>query len=80
MLENAEHHGRVRLALKLRLDEHLLDDGFVDGVKVGGIFERSELLDAEGIEVCGLGQGLLPSDGVEDAFFMQVAGEELAGH
>ena len=42
--------------------------------------EKGECLGAEGVEVCGLGQGFLPGVGVEDAFFEEVVGEKLTGH
>lgn len=44
------------------------------------VFEKGVGLVAEGVEVGGLGQGLLPGLGVEDAFFEKVTGEKLAGH
>ena len=34
---------------------------------------------AEGFEVCGVGEGLLPGAGAEDAFFEKVVGGDLAG-
>ena len=34
-----------------RTDQLLLGGGLVDGVKVGGLFEKGECLGAEGIEV-----------------------------
>ena len=61
-------------------DELLLGGGLVDGVKVGGLLEEGVRLGAEGVEVCGLGQGFLPSGGVEDAVFEKVVGEQLARH
>ena len=56
-------------------DQFHLGGGFVDGVEVGGFFEKGEGLGAEGVEVCGLGEGFLPGGGVEDAFFEEVVGE-----
>ena len=61
-------------------DELLLGGGLVDGVEVGGLFEEGERLGAEGVEVGGLGQGVLPGAGVADAFFEKVAGEQVTGH
>ena len=57
-----------------------LGRGFVDGVKVDGLVEQGERVGAEGAEDCGLGEGFLPSGGVQDAFFEKVAGEKLARH
>ena len=61
-------------------DQLLLGGGLVDGVEVGGILDKGLRLSAEGVEVCGLGQGFLPGVGVEDAFFEEVVGEKLTGH
>lgn len=49
-------------------DQLHLCSGFVDGVKAGGLFEKGQCLGAEGVEVCGMGEGFLPSVGVVDAF------------
>ena len=61
-------------------DQLLLGGGLVDGVEVGGILDKGVRFGAEGVEVCGLGQGFLPGVGVEDAIFEKVVGEQLTGH
>ena len=66
--------------LKEGADELLLGGGLVDGVEGGGVFEEGVGLGAEGVEVCGLGEGFLPGGGVEDAFFEKVVGEQMTGH
>ena len=63
-----------------RTDELLLGGSLVYGMKVGGILKKGESLGAEGVEVCGLGQGFLPSGGAEDSVFKKVVGEQLAWH
>ena len=61
-------------------DELLLGGGLVYGVEGGGVLDKGVRLGAEGVEVCGLGEGFLPGGGVEDAFFEKVVGEQLTGH
>ena len=61
-------------------DELLLGGGLVYGVEGCGVLEEGVGLGAEGFEVCGLGEGLLPGAGAQDAFFEKVVGEKLAGH
>ena len=56
-------------------DELHLGGGLVQGVEGGGVLEEGAGLGAEGVEVCGLGEGFLPGGGVEDAFFEKVVGE-----